>query len=79
MINIENFKIEIIETTTGKWNEKKKKHIDFKVPLIETKTVYEQENIYDSFELYKHLDYWKERANQYDIKVKVTFNVSNEE
>jgi hypothetical protein len=75
MINIENFKIEIIETTTSKWNEKRKKHIDLKVPLVETKTLYEQENIYDSFELYRHLDYWKSRAGYKNPKVKITFNI----
>ena len=79
MINITNFKIEEIETAKSKWNEKKKKYIDIKVPLVETKTVYEQENIYDSFELYKHLDYWKETANHWNTKVKVTFNVEDGE
>ena len=75
MINITNFKIEEIETTKSKWNEKKKKYIDIKVPLVETKTVYEQEDVYDSFELYKHLDHWKEKANHWNTKVKVTFNI----
>tara|TARA_R110001583_G_scaffold23751_1_gene87309 strand:+ start:209 stop:448 length:240 start_codon:yes stop_codon:yes gene_type:complete len=79
MINITNFKVEEIETTKSKWNEKKKKYIDIKVPIVETKTVYEQENIYDSFELYKHLDYWKEKANHWNTKVKVTFNVEDGE
>ena len=76
---ITNSKYVTKEYIVKAYNEKKKKHIDFKVPLIKTKIVYEQESIYDSFELYKHLDYWKERANQYDIKVKVTFNIYNGE
>lgn len=79
MINIKNFKVEEIETTTSKWNQKKEKYIDLKVPIVETKTVYEQENIYDSFELYKHLDYWKEKANHWSTKVKITFNVEDGE
>tara|TARA_R100000908_G_scaffold60185_1_gene37357 strand:- start:557 stop:796 length:240 start_codon:yes stop_codon:yes gene_type:complete len=79
MINIKNFKVEEIETTTSKWNQKKEKYIDLKVPIVETKTVYEQENIYDSFELYKHLDYWKENANHWSTKVKITFNVEDGE
>jgi len=79
MINITNFKVEEIETTKSKWNEKKKKHIDYKVPLVETKIVYEQENLYDSFELYKHLDYWKTKANYWSTKIKITFNVEEGE
>ena len=79
MINIENFKIEIIETTTGKWNEKRKKHIDLKVPLVETETVYEQENLYDSFELNRHLEYWKEKANHWGEEVIITFNIEDGE
>jgi len=79
MISIENFKIELIETTTSKWNDKKKKFIDLKVPLVETKTVYKQKHVYDGFELFRHLEYWKDGASGYDKDVKVTFNVSDGE
>jgi hypothetical protein len=79
MISIKNFKIEVISTTKSKWHEKKKTHIDLKIPLVETKTVYEQEHVYDSFELNRHLEYWKEKANHWGEEVKITFNIEEGE
>ena len=78
-INIQNFIIKTVETTTSKYNEKLERHVDYKKPLVKTTTVYQQEHVYDSFDLYEHLNYWKKKANHYDTKVIVSFELEEGE
>ena len=72
-INIQNFIIKTVETTTSKYNEKLERHVDYKKPLVKTTTVYQQENVYDSFDLYEHLNYWKSLRNDINL---VTFGMN---
>ena len=73
MINIYDFKITKIITETHKFNSKLKRMVKLKKPIIKTKLVYEEDIIYDSEMLHKHLTYWKDTGTC----VNVSFNLSN--
>tara|TARA_R100001369_G_scaffold81084_1_gene111821 strand:- start:492 stop:737 length:246 start_codon:yes stop_codon:yes gene_type:complete len=77
MINIYDFKITKITTDTHKYNIKLKRMEKLKKPIIKTKLVYEEDVIYDSEMLHKHLTYWKDTGNYVDTCVNVSFNLSN--
>ncbi|QDP46199.1 MAG: hypothetical protein Tp1124SUR272871_23 [Prokaryotic dsDNA virus sp.] len=73
--DIKNLVITKITTKKSYYNEKTKKHVDYKNPKITKSIVYTQEDVYDGFQLVEICNFWKKQANPWGDEVEVKFNI----
>jgi len=76
IIHFEDVKITHVEKTTSKYNSKKKKHIDLKIPTIKKGKTLDLGNCFDLMELVHKLNHHIDNIDSYNDYLDINFKLT---
>ncbi len=75
MIHFDDVTVTPVDRTTSRYNNKKKKHIDLKKPIIKKGKTLQVGNCYDLFDLVRKLDHHIDMIDGYEDYIDVSFKL----